>query len=122
MEMPIEAIIAIVGVIVTLPPTLLVAWKLLCRRRHERKRIRESPIVAALGDIRRLTPILEAADDIDLSQHQSPFSAVAESPTGGQMEYICAPAPFGNETRPLHGTTGASVVISLQVRMGSDRS
>ncbi|KAK7938120.1 Ubiquitin-like protein [Apiospora aurea] len=122
MEITTEAIIAIVGVIVTLPPTFLLAWKLLCRRGHEKKRTRESPTVVALGDIQRLTPILAAVDDIDLPQHQPPFSAVAESPTGGQMEYLCAPAPFGNKARPSHGATGASVVISLQVRMGSDSS
>ncbi|KAK8131599.1 hypothetical protein PG984_008037 [Apiospora sp. TS-2023a] len=99
MEMSVEAIIAIVGVIVTLPPTVLVAWKLLCRWRSMRDTIPTSNL--ELPRFRSLDP----TPSITLGTRR--------------VDYSGSSGFFADTAAGIDRTAGSRVVLSLQVRMDS---
>ncbi|KAK8085844.1 hypothetical protein PG997_007115 [Apiospora hydei] len=104
MELSTEAIIAIIGVVVTLPPTLLVTWKLLCRRRRRK----------------RISGQSEAADDLDAPRPHNfiPIHSVANR----SGELLDIPNSYGSRTAVAKGGNSTSVDVFIRVRTGSDVS
>lgn len=120
MDVSVEAIVAIVGVVVALPPAALVVWKLLCRwRRSKRDAIREYSTKPNDG-IHTKACRPEAISIFELPQFRSLDPTPSTTLVARQADYLGSSSFVADTAAGIDHSAGSRVVLSLQVRMDSD--